>query len=161
MSQPKKRGSVWWGSLILVIYGVAFTIVMMLMMTTYLSNPILPEEAAKLGFTYAEIQTTNPYLANYIWWILNAWTLPETIFIALFTIPVAWKAVRNLQKWAWYTLLIINIPFWLLFYVACRAIHTTYVEHWLLLTPFFALFLIGMIVPARQILAPKDAEGKT
>jgi hypothetical protein len=131
------------------------------MMTTYLSNPILPEEAAQLGFTYAEIQETNPYLASYIWWIMNAWILPMTLFIALFTIPVAWKAVKTRQKWAWYTLLIIDVPFWLLFYVTCRAIHTTYLQHWLMFTPFFALFLIGMILPARQILAPKNAEGKT
>ena len=161
MSQPKRRDSVWWGSLILVIYGVAFATIMMLMMTTYLSNPILPEEEAELGFTFAEIQDTNPYLADYIWWVQNAFSMPGFTWLALVTIPLAWKAVRNRQRWAWYTLLILNIPFWLLFYVGCRAIHTTYVEHWLVFTPFLVLFLIGMILPARQILAPKDVEGKT
>jgi len=161
MSSTKKRDSVWWGSLILVIYGVAYAIFFMLLMTQLLSNPLFPEEEAQLGFTYAQIQGTNPYLAKYLWWVLNAWTYPGGLIITLFTIPLAWKGVRNRQRWAWYTLLIINVPFWLLFYVACRAIHTTCVQHWLMFTPFFALFLIGMILPARQILAPKDAEGKT
>ena len=159
MSQPK-RDSVWWGSLIVAAYGVAFGIVAILMWTMYLSNPILPEEAAKFGFTYAEIQTTNPYLASYIWWVVNAWVLPYSILIAFVNVPIAWKAVRNRQKWAWYTLLFVNIPFWLLFYAACYNIHTTYVQHWLMFTPFFALFIIGMILPARQLLAPKDVERK-
>ena len=160
MSQPKKRDSVWWGSLILVIYGVAYAIFFMLLMSRLLSNPLFPEEEAQLGFTYAEIQGTNPYLAKYLWWVLNAWTYPGGLIITLFTIPLAWKGVRNRQRWAWYTLLM-NIPLSLITYVVCNALHTEYVAHWLMLTPFFALFLIGMILPARQILAPKDAEGKT
>jgi hypothetical protein len=160
MSQPKKRDSIWWGSLILVIFGVAYAIFFMLLMTQLLSNPLFPEEEAQLGFTYAEIQGTNPYLAKYLWLILNAWTYPGGLIITLFTIPLAWKGVRNRQRWAWYTLLM-NIPLWLVTYATCRALHTGWVVHWLIFTPFFALFLIGMVLPARQILAPKNAEETT
>jgi hypothetical protein len=160
MSQPKKRDSVWWGSLILVIYGVAHAVTMVLMMTTYLSNPLIPEEEAQLGSTFAQIQVTNPYLAKYIWWIINAWVLPYALLLTLVVIPLAWKAVKKRQKWAWYTILTIEIPFWLLFYAVCIHLHTNWVQHWLIFTPFFILFLIGMILPARQILAPKNAEGK-
>ena len=161
MSQPKKRDSVQWGSLILVIYGVAFAILMMLMLVMYLSNPIAAEEEPLLGFTFAEIQILNPYLADYIWWVQNAFALPGFTWPAIFTIPLAWKALRNRQRWAWYTILIPNLAFWLLFYVGCRALHPAQFgsvvigAHWFFFTPFFVLFLIGIILPARQILAPR------
>jgi hypothetical protein len=159
MSQNKKRDSFWWGSLILVIYGVALTTIMMVMMVMYISNPILPEEEPQIGNTFAGLQEINPGLANYIWWVQNAFSLPGFTYPAIFTIALAWKGLRNRQKWAWYTILIPNIAFWILFYVGCRAMHTTYLEHWLVFTPFFVLFLIGVILPARQILASKDQKG--
>lgn len=126
---------------------------------------IAPEEEPLLGFTFAEIQDLNPYLADYIWWVQNAFALPGFTYPAIFVIPLAWFALRNRQRWAWYTILIPNLAFWLLFYAGCRVLHPAQFgsvvigAHWAFFTPFFILFLIGIILPARQILAQKDAEG--
>ena len=97
MSQPEKRDSVWWGSLILVIYGVAFSAIMLFMMVQYLSNPILAEEVPQIGHTFAELQVVNPGLANYIWWVQNAFSLPGFTYPALFT----WTEQESTTALAW------------------------------------------------------------
>jgi len=153
MSQTENRDSVWWGSLLIAIYGVAFSATMIAMMTQYLSNPIIPEEVPLIGYTFAELQVVNPGLATYIWWVQNAFSMPGFTYPALFTLALAWKGVRTRQKWAWYTIAIIQTPFWILFYVGCRALHTTYLIHWAIFTPFLVLLVIGLTLSGREILA--------
>ena len=157
MSQLKKRDSLWWGSRILVGYGVALTLIMGLMMVMYSSNPILPEEEPLFGFTFAEVQLTNPYLADYIWWVQMAFSLPGFTYPALFTISLAWYGVRNRQKWAWFSILVPNLVFWGLFYVGCKSMHpTTYIDHWTIFSSFFVVLLVGLILSARQIFSPTN-----
>lgn len=153
LNQAKRRDSVWWGSLILVIYGVVAILLMAPMMVQTLSDPFIPEEP---GISYAEIQDSHPVLANWVWWTMNAFSNPGFIYPFIFTIPLAWWGLRNRHKWAWYTILIPNLILWLLFYPGCHGAHPeTFASHWAVFTPFLVLFLIGMILPARKILAPR------
>lgn len=110
-----------------------------------------PDEETAFGFSWRDLQTSNPGAAELMRFLFRALGYAWLGF-SLFTVAVVWKSYRRGEQWAWYIL-------WAFPLVVGLFAATAYAAGVVLLAitygTYAVLAVVGLLLPYRKFF-PKD-----
>ncbi|MGH2451894.1 MAG: hypothetical protein ACRDGE_11635 [Candidatus Limnocylindria bacterium] len=122
-------------------------------------NPMQGEEGLALT-TFAELQVTNPALADTIWHLntgINAIVFGIGVLIAL----LAWTRLRRGSREAWYSIAIVAVTFAAAILLAHVPVGHPGAAHWGPPLVATALMFLGLGLSAKAVFSPSGSSAAT
>ncbi len=144
MEKPAASRRLGVGWLIVFAIGIAFMAIAL-----YIAATPLPLEEGYAGTTFANLQRTNPQLANVIWHDYVAFGL-LLLGVSVLTVVLSWKGLSQGSPLAWYSLLIIGVTIAVMLVLAHVPVGYDF-SHYGVALVLDAILLIGLAISAKPV----------
>jgi hypothetical protein len=136
---------------------VAVAAVFVILATVNIVNPMRGEESLA-GMSFAELEASNPALADTVWH-LNTGVNAIVIGVGALTAFLAWTGLRRGSREAWYAIAIVAVTFAVAILVAHAPVGHPGVSHWAPPLVVTAVLFLGLGISAKAILlSPRRAQ---
>lgn len=145
------------GSLLVGLVGIVYAVLGIVTVRT----PMRGEEALA-GMTFAELQATNPAVADTVWH-LNAGIGAIVVGIGVLFAFLAWHGLANGSRLAWYSVAILAVTFVGAILVAHVPVGHPSVSHWGPPLVATLVLLSGLAITAKPVFsatAPPDPDDR-
>jgi len=132
----------------LIVFGIGIAFVGIAL---YITITPLPLEEDYAGTTFADLQRTNPRLANVIWHDYVAFGL-LLLGVSALTVVLAWKGLSQGSHLAWYAILIIGVTIAVMLVLAHVPVGYD-VTHYGAALVLDAILLTGLAISAKPVFA--------
>lgn len=137
------------GRTIIVAIGIIFVVFSIIVAIT----PLRGEEDY-VGTSFADLQATNPRLANAVWHYTTGIGI-ILLGVNLLIVVLAWKGLSRGSSLAWYSILLLSLTFLVGLFMAHVPIGHTSFAHIGIPSILTAIYFVGLAVSAKTVLSKK------